>query len=191
CQPQKSGLGADHDQGRAEAMTASRHKITAATVLAVALSLSSPAFAVSKLYDAVAGVTLKNGQPCFYTLAKISNPPPDYMKGMGMSFAVFNETTGAKGYTWHTWFSSWAKPLPTSPASCVPYGIASQDQNKQPAKPLPRDTPLTFSMTGEHGKHGVGFCIRRDTQGRDYLSTVAWQDGTASCTTEPLKNTQP
>ncbi|SUX53655.1 hypothetical protein [Chromobacterium vaccinii] len=157
--------------------------------LAGALTASSSALAVSKLYDATASAVLKGGKPCFYTLAKISNPPPDYMKGMGMSFSVFNEATGSKGYAWNTWFASWARPLPTSPALCVPYGVASPDQNKQPAKPLPRDTPLSFAMTGEHGKHGVGFCVRKNGSGRDYLSTVTWQDGIASCTTEPLRST--
>ncbi|WP_434630037.1 hypothetical protein [Chromobacterium sp. CV08] len=161
-------------------------KITLAALM-TAVSISS-SWAMSKPYDAVAAVIIKAGLPCFYSKVPLESPPPDYLKDMGLEISVFNQSKSTPGYIWHTWFKDWQKPLPVSPASCIPYGIKSPDKNPRLAKSLPRNTPLSFWMDGQYGRHNVRFCIRKNTQGQDYLATVINQDGVYACTAEALKN---
>ncbi|MEN2424740.1 hypothetical protein AA0N74_01675 [Chromobacterium vaccinii] len=166
-------------------LKASKNFIATAMLAVVA---SPSALAMSKPYDAVAGAIIKDGSPCFYSLVPLESPPPAYLKDMGVEISVFNQSPRNPGYIWHIWFQNWQRPLPTSSAACIAYGIKSPDKNPQPAKPLPRNTPLSFAMDGQYGRQNVRFCIRKNAQGHDFLSTVINQDGVYTCTNTPLKN---
>jgi hypothetical protein len=165
-------------------------RIASTVIVFLCWAFSAPAFAISKPYDAIAGVVLKSGVPCFYSIVPLDAEPPAYMKG-GVDMSLFSESKNAPGYLWEAWFKVWKAPLPTSATSCVLYGIKSPGPNTRPAKAIPRDNPVSFSLLGEWGRQNVRFCIRKDEKGRDYLSTVVRQDGVASCTDVPLKNERP
>lgn len=154
-------------------------------------SISTWATAMSKPYDAVAGLTLRSGKPCIFSQEPLPQEPPDYMKDMGLAFRVFSESPSAPGYLWDAWFKVWKKPLPDSASTCVAYGEAQSDVTRHPAKPLPLDTPLSFDMDGQYGRHNVRFCLRKDSQGKRYLSTAVRKDGVSACTADPLKNSHP
>ncbi|WP_440217251.1 hypothetical protein [Chromobacterium piscinae] len=159
--------------------------------LAAIFAIPMYALAISKPYDAVAGAVMRDGTPCFYSLVPLSAEPPGYLRGMGISLRLFNESPRAPGYLWDTWFKTWTRKLPTSPATCVPYSIASPDKTPRPPQALRHDEPLSFSFGGEWGRQNVRFCIRKDDQGHDYLTKVVRHNGVAACTAEPLKNDQP
>ena len=165
-------------------------RIAAMATTVFCWAFSAPAFAISKPYDAIAGVVLKDGAPCFYSTVPLDAEPPAFMKG-GVDLSLFSESQNAPGYLWEAWFKVWKAPLPNSAASCLRYGIKSPDKNSRPPKIIPRDNPVSFSFLGEWGRQNVRFCIRKDANGRDYLSTVVRQNGVASCTNVLLNNKKP
>lgn len=143
--------------------------------------VASNACNASKAYDVEAGAVIKNSIPCFYSSRSLPRETPENLQGEGVSFSVFDRSS--RKYHWEAWFRMRPTPLPTSPQNCIPYGVVSPERNDTPVRPLNHDVPYQFDMTGEMGRQRVYFCLRKDTQGRDYLSKM---DGNGNCSTEPL-----
>ncbi|WP_158300921.1 hypothetical protein [Chromobacterium sp. ATCC 53434] len=150
-------------------------------LLAVGLALASNCWAMSKPFDAYAAAVMKDGKPCFYLKVPIEGETPDYLKGQGVSAEVFNDTQHR--YMWKSWYKTTLKTAPVSPQTCLPYGTISPDKNKVPAQPLTNHTAYIFDMFGEHGRNRLYFCIKKNSQGKDYLSKF---DPQGNCSANPL-----
>ncbi|OHX10303.1 hypothetical protein BI347_21150 [Chromobacterium sphagni] len=150
-------------------------------LLLAGLILAGNSWAMSKPYDAEATAVMKDGKPCFYLKTPIEGDTPDYLKGQGVSAEVFNETQHR--YMWKSWYKTTLKTPPTSPQTCISYGTKSPDKNRMLALPLTNDTAYIFDMFGEYGRNRLYFCIKKDAQGKDYLSKSGPQ---ANCSTDPL-----
>ena len=151
-------------------------------ILAVTLlMIAGHTLAMSKLYDVDAGLVMKDGLPCIYSVVPLKVKVPSFLQGQGVQFSVYDEATSQP--MWDMWLKARPLPLPQAPETCVRYGVVSPDQNRTPAKPLVLNTVYTFDMAGETGRQEVQFCIRKDGQSKDYLAQVARRN---ECTSAPF-----
>ncbi|OHX20453.1 hypothetical protein [Chromobacterium sphagni] len=151
--------------------------------LAAGLSLSAHSWAMSRLYDYDAAAVLKNGQPCFYLTHQVEEITPGYLQGQGVRAAVYAMLPNKDSEMWSMWMKNKPATAPTSPASCMMYGTRSPDKNHKLAAPLRHDEAYSFALMGEYGRNMVYFCIKKDAQGKDYLSKSGPQ---GNCSTDPL-----
>jgi hypothetical protein len=148
--------------------------------------LSNESLAISKLYDYEAGAVLRDGKPCFYTNRPIVAITPSYLQGQGVEVEVYARNRhDNESLKWGMWLKSRPTIDPVSPKTCMLYGTVSPDKNRKLAVHLDYDDPYYFSLLGEYGRYRVNFCLRKDSQGRDYLSKSEYNDKWI-CTSESL-----
>ncbi len=150
-------------------------------LLLAGLALAGNCWAMSKPFDAYAAAVIKKGKPCFYLPTPVDAETPDYLRGEGVYMGVFDDV--AKKSKWESWLKTRPKINPTSPNTCIPYGFKSPDKNRTLAEPLTHDTAYIFDMYGEYGRNRLYFCIKKDAQGKDYLSKSGPQ---GHCSSDPL-----
>jgi hypothetical protein len=152
-------------------------------LLVVGLFLSPHSWAIFKLYDYEAAAVLKNGQPCFYLTHQVEDITPDYLQGQGVRAAVYAIHPDKETEMWSIWMKNKPATAPTSTDSCIIYGSRPPDKNIKLAIPLRYDEAYSFVLMGEYGRNMVYFCIKKDAQGKDYLSKSGPR---GNCSSEPL-----
>lgn len=142
--------------------------------------------AISKLYDADASAVIVDGKPCFFLPGNDGVPIP-YLKGQGFDVSLYEILPNKTGRTkWEMWMKFPPRNAPISPKQCMPYGMASPDENRKIADPLEYDTSYRILIGGEYGRYGANFCLRKNTQGSIYISKSKYRDQQWVCTNEPL-----
>lgn len=137
----------------------------------IALLFSSSAWAASKPYDSEALAILRNGKPCFFLPSSIEPVTPSHLQGEGVQAELYAVGEGnVTTLFWGMWMKERFRIAPTSPNTCIPYGMRSRDQNRKRASPLKHDQPYYFSLSGEYGRFRVYFCLRKTPEGRSYLA---------------------
>jgi hypothetical protein len=115
-------LAAHQSDERMAAVPRAR-RVMALTFLCAFLLQSGPSAAVSRLYDAPAGVTLRDGQPCFF-------PPwrdPDAgreAQWIGISVTMLELLDRAMA----VWSADLMGERPSTSERCIPYGVPTQGQ---------------------------------------------------------------
>ncbi len=132
----------------------------------------------SRLYDAEAVITLRDGLPCF------SYPQDEEIRKLPYSFGYLSVSKPGPigGVMWEIQTSNWEKLLePNSPKTCIRYGGPHRGIKNyyDPAKPLFMDTPyLVFIRVGTlegplyERKFLSSFCLVRDEKGNTVIVDI-------------------
>lgn len=139
--------------------------------------------ATSRLYDADAVVTLRNGNPCF-------SFPPNGEKLFGYHLTVSNP--GPRGaIVWDIQIFDYEKkklPEPNSQETCIEYGVVNSDiEVRRVADPLLPDTPYRVFISVAEAPTGgqryrylrklaSDFCISKNEKGDAIIVAAAGGD---------------
>jgi len=149
--------------------------------LLVLAMLPISALAMNRVPDQ-AGVVLKNGVPCFYSLNPIEKVEPDSKIGI----SVYGTSAyGYAGTMWQVDFPLKQGNIPVSPESCIPYESISSIKSEydRRAQPLTTNTVYSISIAGSWiYPQDSSFCIIKNKQGEKYLSEASGN----CCTEKPL-----
>ena len=153
------------------------------SLMCLVLLMPAGVGATSRLYDADAVVTLRNGNPCF-------SYPPNGEKLFGYHLTVSNP--GPRGaIVWDIRIFDYEKkqlPEPNSPETCVGYGVVNSEMEvRRVAEPLLPDTPYRVFISVAEApaggqryrylrKFASDFCISKNDKGEGSIVAAAGGD---------------
>lgn len=179
-------LAAHQSDERIAAVPRAR-RVMALTFLCAFLLQSGPSAAVSRLYDAPAGVTLRDGQPCFFAPWRDPEAGGE-AQWIGISVMMLEPLNRAMA----VWSADLKGERPSTSERCIPCGVPTQGQRavvatatlSDPVRPYRVILRVGLPGSAYGGRFGAWFCFGRDSAGQPILTQ--WDDDALVCTAKPL-----